>query len=913
MRPMNQMGKALAVPAIVSGVVFAVVFWASRFEPSQLTIRVDLDAGGGAIAELFLNRAAEPLRVAVSPGRRVYEFRTAPTVVTGLRLDPTDAAGSEIVVYGIDIVGTDGATLRRIAPAEIGTWILRGATVVSSGADRVQLRSVDADPMLIGTIEATGVEAPASVRAAIAGRLQRDPWLLFALVLPLFSLFEIKPARPWLIRMLVGCVVVALWPVIYGAVAAIDWGPTPSSVAVSRAAFLGLSLPALQMGVVAAFAAMCVIGLLIAFWKTPRPPGFDQPERPSARVLALIAAGCALVTVPDLAGTASWLGSVTYQPHWDYDNILYWSFWTAHDALPMRDFWYPYGGLFLFDLSWPAGPLLSWAADAGRYAVFTGALALASGRVWSSVAATAALMVAENLGMNLAAHRYGLAVNVVLAYVAADRFVFRARLPLATLAVALGMALVLEPAQLVYAAPAVVVIAALRAFQRREFRDAVRGLATTGVMLVAGGIPLVLCYWILGMLPEMAAYYWRIGDAAQYATLPGIVTPSPWPDFPAGSVVVWFPALVFALGVSEFRRVDPRSHTRAMVLAGLALVGFMVLQKHLVRPMPDTLLMFGLIAGIAFVVLSPAPRIPANRIGLAAGIGLFAAILISQDRLATGRTSVFQSPSRLLSTVGVLFSADTLAQVNRDRFAPERFALYRSQRELVEHLERRRGGAIRLFALSDDPILYVLSTQPPFWMANHYNGSPIYEQRKTIAALTASPPDYVVAQKARLSFDEVQVAVRTPDVIAFLIEHFVADEPAPPYTVLRPRTPADAVVWGTWRELLGETVDLGRLPAQWASDVREPCGTGTVCDEWLLVIPEQPSAETSARVYLAAGEARAIIRIRLREGQDRYAIPLSRLWPAVAARAIGVKLDVSVDAGFRLERATSVRSHDRVY
>ena len=269
MRPMNQMGKALAVPAIVFGVVFAVVFWASRFEPSQLTIRVDLDAGGGAIAELFLNRAAEPLRVAVSPGRRVYEFRTAPTVVTGLRLDPTDAAGSEIVVYGIDIVGTDGATLRRIAPAEIGTWILRGATVVSSGADRVQLRSVDADPMLIGTFEATGVEAPARVRAAIAGRLQRDPWLLFALVLPLFSLFEIKPARPWLIRMLVGCVVVALWPVIYGAVAAIDWGPTPSSVAVSRAAFLGLSLPALQMGVVAAFAAMCVIGLLIAFWKTP--------------------------------------------------------------------------------------------------------------------------------------------------------------------------------------------------------------------------------------------------------------------------------------------------------------------------------------------------------------------------------------------------------------------------------------------------------------------------------------------------------------------------------------------------------------------------------------------------------------------------------------------------------------------
>ena len=37
---------------------------------------------------------------------------------------------------------------------------------------------------------------------------------------------------------------------------------------------------------------------------------------------------------------------------------------------------------------------------------------------------------------------------------------------------------------------------------------------------------------------------------------------------------------------------------------------------------------------------------------------------------------------------------------------------------------------MRLFALSDDPILYVLTGQFPVWQTNLYNASPWYEQQR---------------------------------------------------------------------------------------------------------------------------------------------------------------------------------------
>ena len=56
--------------------------------------------------------------------------------------------------------------------------------------------------------------------------------------------------------------------------------------------------------------------------------------------------------------------------HWDLENVTYWEFLIHNGSRPFRDFWYPYGGFYIFDLPLPVGILAKWGFLTVVYALF---------------------------------------------------------------------------------------------------------------------------------------------------------------------------------------------------------------------------------------------------------------------------------------------------------------------------------------------------------------------------------------------------------------------------------------------------------------------------------------------------------------------------------------------------------------
>jgi hypothetical protein len=901
-------------PAAAGLAVWGAVACLVHSAQAELTVSADLELGGGTFVELILNESADALRTPVLPRRQRYRFTRTLAGIDSLQLHPTDVSGVMVRCHGIDVVGPDGKVITRFGPDVLASWTTHDLTMMDTSSDAITYRTTGPNPTLVASLPEVGVSLPAG-RTTFLRRLQRETWLPYALLLPLVLLVPIRPVGFWLLRASLAVAVLAVWPVVFEVVSAMDWGPTVSRVAISRAAYEGISLPATQMAVAAGFAVAGLAGFAVAFWRRwPPPRAVGEREPPGAPFLAVAGVLIAVLTAPDLPWLLAWMQSTPYDPHWDSNNILYWAYWTAHGRLPLRDFWFPYGGLFLLQEPWPAGPLITWAAAVGRYAVLAAALMLASGRRWSVLLAVMGVMLAETSSLNFAVHRYLLAVNVVLAYVAASRWQFRGRLPILTLAAALIMPLLLEPAQLVYAVPGVAAVVFVDALANRRLTDLRRGPIICAAILTAAAVPIILVLWAAGMLAETWLFYLRLGETAQYAAFPSPVEPNPWPDFPLSSIVLWTPAILLAVALAELRRPEAQARIRALALVGLAVLDFMVLQKHLIRMMPDTLVFYLFLGGISFAVLSPAASPHRrDRIGLGAGVGLLAAMLLIQERWDDRLAIAARLPARLVETTHLFVTPGMWAEANRARFAPARFERYSEQRAVVDELIHRAGGPVRLFSLTDDPVLYLLTGQPPSWHVNLYNGSPVYEQQRIVQDLRAHPPDYVVARRGRLMFDGMPIGVRVPDVLAFVVGNYAPDPPSGGWAVLRPRRPGDPIEVAFWRDFLGETLDLGMLPARLGNRELAPCAPTLACDELLVLESPTPDARSATEIRFDVEGTLIAVRVRLVSSQRRYVIPLSRLWPAVAARSSGLRLVAMPTSPFTLEWVAAARPAGSLY
>jgi hypothetical protein len=350
-----------------------------------------------------------------------------------------------------------------------------------------------------------------------------------------------------------------------------------------------------------------------------------------------------------------------------------------------------------------------------------------------------------------------------------------------------------------------------------------------------------------------------------------------------------------------------------MIALGLATA--MTAQKHFVRPMDGHLISHVVLAALCYLLFWP--RL-IGRVAVAvsaAALGLALVVFASTERASPIADLFVKAPVRLFQNARLLADSSRMQLANSRRFSRERFQGFPQQQQLIDVLRADSGGPISVFALTDNATLYVMTGQPPVWVGNMYNTSPVYEQRQMVAWLDRDRPTYVVFDPQALRFDDVPTAVRVPLVVAAVAERYVPHRRVGRIEVARRRRADEPVALAYWREMLGASTDLGHIPALVDVGSRPACERPP-CEHYLQVTVDGPMASAArASLSIEAGGLAFEITFAVTDDNGRYIVPLSHLWMWRVASAMGAEPMVSrpMDAGMRWEMLPLASAPDVLY
>lgn len=852
------------------------------------TVVVDMEVGGGGRIEVYANTTAVPpqsqrLELGV---RKQYVLPVEASEITMLRLDPTDEASVRVRLFKVEVIA-DGRTIARYLPLDLIGWERSGFDpVIEDGA--LTFTPVTADPILVGHPSLTLPRLPPWTRAARA--VTSESFITAAsFALPLVAAF-FGPVRQQAARLLLTGAVLAAVPLALQ-LSAGRWAAAPPSVevAVSRAAFLNLSDGPGHAAIAAALAGCGSLALLAGWAQSRRERLQDapQPHRPvrlaTGTVVALLIAA---IVAPDLPGVLSSLTTSAYLPHWDADNLTYWAYLVSHAYVPFKDFWYPYGGQYLFDLAWPSGPAIRWVFEWALYLTLLLGLWLAApSRRLEATLGVCVLIAAERAGLVPSSTRYLLGVDVIVAYLALTA---TARPSLAGVLLALAvmtLGVVIEIVQVIYAIPGIAAawlldVAVARPQGRAEWRRAllpIAVLSACGLIVVAATAGVLLG---AGQLRGVWDYYTTLAEAVAYGAFPTSFDDLGWQVGNPRLVTLWWPVLSAVLGVYErWQAVDAVDRRRALAMCAIGLLAVVVMQKHIVRPMETQLWTFPVAGLVIFAALLP-PRIPMpSWIAVCISMGILAATFQARGQLPAVVDLFTDAVPRAVQSARLLTDPARTSLANGERFAESRFRDHPAERELVAALRHRLGRDPVILALTDSPVVYILTGQAAVWQSNMYNASPIGQQRKVVAWLAREVPDYVVLRPDRLSWDNVPLAVRVPHVVQAVVEHYVPELRVGPFEVLRRRAPEEPIALEPWRSWFGPTLNLGHLPALIAAHPRPRCDGGGACDRYVEVtVPAPAGPEQVVNVSWPGRELTFDVQFATETGRTKYVIPLDKLW-----------------------------------
>ena len=883
------------------------------------TLRVDLAVSAGQVIQVFVNDTSrEPLRASIIPGvRHTYEFPGIVEDVNMLRFDPTDIGDADVVIHSVELVAAS-RTLAKYGPSEVSTWWRNG--IVPQEVDRgFGFRSAHSDPILQSNDHVRLPRVSSPWKVVLHDALFDTPIQPLVWLLPVLALGYAVAGGGFAHLALIASTL-ALGPWLLREISGRELGVVAATVAVSRAAFLGESLRAQQIAVTAVAGASIAFAVVVgwaarlrrkdgAWTAVPEGPVVSSRSRSLSLVVAWIALG--LLVSPNLAEQLAGMSSTTYSPQWDADNVLYWANLTHSGAVAFRDFWYTYGAFTLFDLPWPAGPSIRWAYETLMFgALLWGLWRLVPESRLSACLVVFLVVLAYRLPLIFQVERYLLGPAIVIGYLAARRDVPVQPWSLGPFWLATALALLFDPPQVLYAGPALLLLSGMdfwtcRPLSRTALVSFVRLplLAGAGVMVLALGAGA----WLAGhgQLAGFWGFYSQVADTFQYAAHPTLFDPA-WPIFDLRHAMLLWPAFAMSIGAYELtRRGDRRL---GEVLLTLGLLTFMTMQKHLVRPMEftmGTLALFGSLSYVAVGRRSSSVRFQA--IGaIFAGVSL--AVLVTHGRTEIAGSLLMDAPRRALGSLRLLTTKEAVRRANDLRFAPERFASYRQERELIEGIRERwhTSGPLSVFMLSDAPIAYLMTGQRPVWFSNMYNTSPVYEQERMSEWLAKTPPSYVAFDPGFLEFDRVPTAVRVPIVVKAVIDGYVPAGRTGHFEVLRRRRKGESVPLGYWRQQLGNSINLGHLLESIDSSTYGPCQDGRPCEHYLAVTVEPTSnPQPTAALEIEVGGSPFEIRFALSPGKTDYIVPLSRLWVWHAAKAAGASVEIGRPRASSLVRLAS--------
>ena len=676
--------------------------------------------------------------------------------------------------------------------------------------------------------------------------------------------------------------------------------------------------------------ALVALGLSLAGRRqTSEPPAAtasstsQEPMSPRSAI-ALVAAPVfvlGLLGMPNLRALSSEGTSTEYVSRGDLNNLLFWQYLIrTTDLMPMKDFFYPYGFQWLFSEAPPWGELASYVVHLsfwlwlalGTYLVLS-RFFRGRGLVLRYAIAMGFVLTVVLAGFAGFHERYIGPLGVVLLYAGIDPR-DRLRSPKRVVfSIALAELLLFEIAQGIYAlVPIAFLVLTELVLEARHTRSAIVGWLKRSTITV--GLPVAAAlavYALTGTLSANVAYYGEL-DALQSAyAFPAAV--DAWIEDPRSleSYVFWAVPLTIALGMVGLLLQRGHARNAQAAVVALGLLGFMVMQKQILRPHVAVAIWLVVLYGLVLWALLDTALHPVRRwMGIAATGGILFAVVLMSGQLRDGVNGLRTSPERTKGTISATLDGDKFESQARAEFAPARFRQF-GYEEVVRNLRRDGawGDGRPLWVLGDDPgLVIVLGESWPYYFHEVYDTSPIAFQKKVLSRLERTPPDRVVWNFGAVEFDAVPNVVRVPLLFDWAVRRLAPESEVGSYAILRPLRAGERPHLDWWRMRLGSTISLGHVPA--ASTVHgAPCTASESCETYLVLehegpTPPPPELAVPIRVANRAFE----VRLATTFESSRYVVRLDRLWFWANAPPETVRrVDTGSLAGFsaRLVRRTA--------
>ena len=709
--------------------------------------------------------------------------------------------------------------------------------------------------------------------------------------------------------------------------------PPPVNQAVGGGALFGTPYRGVQIAAVLAVAVPALVAsalTLIIRLRSPglesrlrgpvAPPSSPQTKWSSKRSLVLWAAIVLLIfgLIPDLK--ASLGGSAPIPYSWDTSNGIAWAAFIRSGLTPMKDFFFPYGFRYLYDLQ-SFGPAFEWLAEAGIVAIAGWSLWMLSGRrTVSVVACLVAMLLLANWGPGQI-WRYlpGLLIPVTYAAVGPAS---HSRLAARHLALFLSclFAVLIEPDLLLYGVLGAILVVVGEFVSGRlgwSPRRIAVGLAWDAIAVLSPLVILCLIWLATGTASGWLRFFGGFtaisaADAPNEQMLGagGLLTLHP----NAYSLSIAVPALLATAGFlwAFFRRGDDRGVSA--ILLGAAGVALVMLLKSLVREVPDLVIAVTLIPLAWAVIL--AWRWNSFVTAAACGAGLAALLTLVNLDPSTQHWgyvhNAVNSPTAAVHSVEVAFDGRERKQAGVAWFNPARFADWPDTAIADDYLATVHGPPVPRFAIiGDSAMTYVLLHEAPPYQVELYDAAPLDEQRKMLSLLEQRDPPFLIWRED-IDIDNVPYDVRDPVLFTWMVSNYVPVRsfPSPVVDILRRRKPGEPRATGFWRTHLGAFENLGYIPSYSTAASSPTCKRAPGCVSYALVEGNGTGGALGAGIKVSGNGFTYTLTFNPRPGVSAYPIRLDRLWfsPLLGPNP---RLE-SVTPGFSVKRV-ALRSGENLY
>src|SRR5579883_846315 len=918
---------------IAAGLLFLLplcLMYAPGLPHGKYELVVDIQVGDAATVasgnvEVWIDSPlGEPLRQTIISGqRRSYRFSLeGHKTVDFLRIDPVNDPNVPIWLFGIHIEN-QGEIIHAFTPRDLAGWYTN-VEQSTLEEDALVLRAGHDDSRLAGAFPT--VSLPGAHRSFL-GRLalylvSREHYRENALVLLTVSVLLVVLLglrRGGALDAAVLAIALPLTHQVLLWTSRLGGHPPEGSSALGYALYAGYP-KSTEMYLGPLLIGVPILTALVAVYFSRRllkAPALDtvaslptSGEWKKTRILILGIAIAALACSfwPDLAAARPSAAS-PIALNWDGNNFLVWRYLFQNDARPYTDFWFPYSGQIFFEAPYSFGEVCIAVHRLILFAIFLVAVYLSTGRTLTATLAIFGTIFGLYLyGCFEWPERYGVVVNVVLAYAAIDRSKPRLQAVHFLFWAALVQAALIEPSSALYAGAPLFVAFLLDALRspRTFFAQLpgrmVREFALPAAVLAGVGIYLA----IQGELTGFFAFMSSLGTQAAYGAYPidlpaWLQLKAPPEAFLLGSIVV-----LIGLGAArEFTGWQQKDNDgRVLLLLGIAAAMLMV--KQFLRPhIADQLLVVSVV-GLLFYLFGNRKNNAWQWGGSVFAAGLLFAHLATSNAPMQVVNQVRGVVARVRTSLPCLaLDAHERKALTALLYNPNRFLLSQTQRQTVQELAGLLGpnGARRLFVLSDDPILYLMTGTRPYFHTNGYNAAPIQEQKHMLQLLRSEPPRIVVWRATDQGVDAVPPVLRDTLLYEYVILHYVpmATVSHDPFVFLRPRRPEEPVAVDFWYKRLGNILNLGHI-ARFSSMARFPKPAGREGEEaadFLTVkitnfeaanaLPPPPIANVpQIGGYLPEGRSIIVpiecagryfaLALSIVPGQSEYHVLLNRVW-----------------------------------